>query len=173
LLQESGFRTPKRRHAFPTGSVPPTLPSKSLFEMTQHPTAAAMITLLALSATSARAQQHRVECPIEAPAEWKLPKPAPLRQVAVLSQPAGTPIDDNSPPSLAPDNGFVRGNVWHNVWMMGDEPGWRHYIDCQYRGSKQILRLKADGLKRCEQTARPYSAKQGVADNAVQTLACD
>jgi hypothetical protein len=142
--------------------------------MTQLRLTATLLIMTALSAPPAQAvQQHRVECPTEAPAEWKLPRPAPLAQAAVLSQPVGQPIDASAPPSLAPDRGFAQGSVWHNVWIMGDEPGWEHYVDCQYRGSQQILRLKADGLKQCEQTARPYSAKQGVADNAVQTLACD
>jgi|HubBroStandDraft_1064217.scaffolds.fasta_scaffold284991_1 hypothetical protein len=118
-------------------------------------------------------QKHRMLCPTEAPAEWGLSKPAPLVQAAVLSQPVGQPIDDNAPPSFAPDQGFARGSVWHNVWIMGDEPGWSHFVDCQSPGSKRIQRLEADGLKQCEQTAQPYSAKGGVADNAVQTMVCD
>jgi hypothetical protein len=80
-----------------------------------------MLAMIALAAPLAHAQQHRVECPIEAPAEWKLPKPAPLDQAAVLSQPAGEPIDDSAPPSLVPDRGYARGKVWHNVWIMGDD----------------------------------------------------
>jgi hypothetical protein len=142
--------------------------------MIQYRAAGTLLATIALSALPAQAQQqHRLACPVEAPAAWKLPRPAPLAQPAVLSQPVGQPIDDNAPPSLVPDQGFARGNVWHNVWIMGDEPGWVHYVDCQYRGSKQVLRLKADGLKRCEQTVRPYSTKQGVADTAVQTISCD
>ena len=116
---------------------------------------------------------HRLECPLQAPADWKLPQPAPLVQAAVLSQPNGEPIDESAPPTLVPDQGFAHGDVWHNVWLMGDEPNWSHYIDCRYRGSKRVLRLRADGLKRCEQTARPYSARTGVANNAVQTMTCD
>jgi len=50
---------------------------------------------------------------------------------------------------------------------------WSHYVDCQYRGSPRILRLKADGLKQCEQTAAPYTATGGVSATAVQTMACD
>lgn len=119
------------------------------------------------------APHHRLECPAQAPAEWHLPQPAPLDQLAVLSQPVGEPIDDTAPPTLVPDQGFARHNVWHNVWIMGDEPGWSHFVDCGHRGSKRVLRLKADGLKRCEQTARPYSAQKGVANDAVQTMACD
>ena len=134
-----------------------------------------LITIIPLvTAVSAYAQQrHRLECPREAPAEWGLAKPAPLEQPAVLSQPIGQPIDESAPPSLVPDQGYARGNVWHNIWKMDDESGWAHFVDCQYRGSKRILRLKADGLKKCEQTAQPYSAKTGVANNAVQTMACD
>jgi hypothetical protein len=56
---------------------------------------------------------------------------------------------------------------------MGDEAGWSHFIDCSYRGSVRILRLKADDLKQCEQTAKPYSAKTGVASDAVQTMVCN
>jgi hypothetical protein len=131
------------------------------------------VTVMIMVGVSAQAQQHRLECPREAPAEWSLPKPAPLDQAAVLSQPTGEAIDDSSPPSLVPDRGFARGSVWHNIWMMGDEPGWSHFVDCRYRGSTRILRLKADGLKQCEQVARSYSAKRGVANDAVQTMTCE
>ena len=129
--------------------------------------------LFAIPLTAQADQQHRLECPREAPADWGLPTPAPLDQPAVLSQPTGQPIDEAAPPSLVPDRGYARGNVWHNLWLMGDQPGWSHFVDCQYRGSKRVLRLKADGLKQCEQTARPYSAKTGVARDAMQTMACD
>jgi len=134
-------------------------------------TFAAMLLLICLPAEAQQA--HRLQCPATAPAEWGLPKPAPLQQPAVLSQPVGEKIDEEAPPSLAPDRGFARGNVWHNIWTMGDEAGWSHFIDCQYRGSKRVLRLPADGLKQCEQTVQPYSAKGGTPDNAAQTLACD
>ena len=98
----------------------------------------------------------------EAPAEWGLPKQAPLDQAAVvLSQRIGEQIDDSSPPSLMPDRGFVHGSVWHNVWLMGDELGWSHFVDCRYHRSERIVRLKADGLKQCQQMAPPYSARGG------------
>jgi hypothetical protein len=133
---------------------------------------AAAATLGAIRAADA-AQQHRVECPREAPAEWGLPKPAPLAQPAVLSQPTGQLIDESAPPSLMPDRGYGRGNVWHNIWIMGDEPHWSRFVDCQYRGSHRVLRFKADGLKQCEQTAQPYAPGKGVAENAVQAMVCD
>jgi hypothetical protein len=37
--------------------------------------------------------------------------------------------------------------------MMAAELGCSHFGDCRYRGSKRILRTKADGMKQCEQTA--------------------
>jgi hypothetical protein len=121
----------------------------------------------------ADAPRHRLECPREPPADWGLGKGAVLDQAAVLSEKSGHAIDDSARPTLVPDRGYARGGVWHNFWQMGDEPGWSHYVDCQYRGSPRILRLKADGLKRCEQTAAPYSVKRGVSDRAVQTMTCD
>jgi hypothetical protein len=90
----------------------------------------------------------------------------------IPSQPVGPPIDDNASPSLAPNRGFARGSVWYNIWLMADEPGWSQFVDCRYRGSTRILRLKADGVEQCEQTGRAYSTKGGVPDNAVQTMVC-
>lgn len=133
----------------------------------------AVAAMLVSVGTAGADEPHRVACPSEAPAEWGLPKPAPLEQPAVLSQPAGQPIDETAPPSLVPDREFAKGNVWHNIWIMGDEPHWTHFIDCQYRGSTRVLRLKADGLKQCEQTATPYAAGKGVANHAVQTMTCE
>jgi hypothetical protein len=127
--------------------------------------------LLVLLAGGAQAAGHRLECPVKAPPEFG---PAgPLDQVGVLSERKGVAIDETAPPLLVPDRGFARGSVWHNIWEMGDEPGWVHYIQCQYRGVTRVLRLPADGLKQCEQTATPYSRAQGVANDAVHTLACD
>lgn len=124
------------------------------------------------ASSSAQSQTHPVACPASAPKEWGLPPNAGLDQAAVLSQPYGEPIDDRSPPSLVPDTGFARGGVWHNIWRMGDEPGWSHFIDCRYHGSPRVLRLRADGLRQCEQTAQPYAAKGGIAADARQTLIC-
>jgi hypothetical protein len=60
------------------------------------------VTVMITAGSSAQAQPHRVECPTNAPAEWSPHKPAPLDQVAVLSQPTGKAIDDHSPPSTHP-----------------------------------------------------------------------
>src|SRR4051812_49436752 len=111
---------------------------------------AGAVWVLGLAGMPAEASAHRLACPHDAPADWALPKPAPLDQAAVLSQKDREPIDEAAPPSLVPDHGFAVGRVWHNVWLMGDEAGWSHFVDCRYRGSERVLRLKADGLRRCE-----------------------
>ena len=130
------------------------------------------LAVLALLLAASSAQAARLQCPAQAPAEWG-PGLGPLSQVAVLSERKGVAIDESAPPILAPDRGFAQGGVWHNLWAMEDEPGWSHYIQCEWRGSPRILRLSADGLKQCEQTAAPYSRARGVADDAVHTLSCD
>jgi hypothetical protein len=126
-----------------------------------------------LAGRAGNAAAHGLQCPQAAPAAWGVAPGSPLDQAAVLSQPTGEVIDETAPPTLVPDRGFARGDVWHNVWLMGDEPGWSHFVDCRYRGSPRVLRLNADGLRRCEQTARPYSVRRGVAEEAAQTMACD
>jgi hypothetical protein len=132
----------------------------------------ATIAALGIGHVPAQAWAHRLACPSNPPAAWGLPSSAPLDQAAVLSQPSGEPIDETAPPTLVPDHGFARGDIWHNIWLMGDDPGWSHFVDCRYRGSQQVLRLKADHLNHCEQTARPYSARRGLASD-VQTMTCD
>jgi hypothetical protein len=122
---------------------------------------------------SALAQAHRLECPASPPKEWGILSTARLDQTAVLSQLTGKPIDDRSPPYLVPDTGFARRGFWHNIWRMGDEQGWSHFIDCRYHGSTRVLRLPADGMRQCEQTAQPYAAKGGIAADAIQTMICD
>ena len=135
----------------------------------------ALSSTLAVNTSSARAAeiQHRLECPDAAPSEWHLPTKAPLVQAAVLSNRIGQAIDEATPPSLVPDRGYALGEVWHNLWTMGDEPGWSHFVDCHYKGVPKVLRLEADGLKQCEQTARPFDSKKGVSTTAVQTMWCD
>jgi hypothetical protein len=134
-------------------------------------TVAIVAVVLAVSAP-AHSREHHVECPREAPAPWTVQQPAPLEQATVLFQPVAQAIDENAPPSLVPDRGFAHGGVWHNIWRMGDEPRWSHFVDCRYRGSQRVLRLKADGLGQCEQTAQPYSITTGVARDATQTMTC-
>jgi hypothetical protein len=131
------------------------------------------IAAVSIAVPASYTRPPRLQCPPQAPSGWNLPEPAPLDAVGVLSQPSGQPIDEAAPPSLVPDRGFARGDVWHNVWLMGDERGWSHFIDCRYRGSPRVLRLKADGLRQCEQTARPYAPNAGVTAGAAQTLMCD
>ncbi len=135
----------------------------------------AVVLLASAVSTGAGGQpiRHRLQCPSTAPAEWGLGPSVPLARVSVLAQQTGRPIDESAPPSLHPDRSLVVGDVLHNIWVMDDEPGWYRFVDCQYRGSPRILRLWADGLKRCEQTVRPYAPRTGISETAAQTLECD
>jgi hypothetical protein len=45
----------------------------------------AMFAIVGISGLPAHAQQHRLECPPQAPAAWDLPKPALLDQAVILS----------------------------------------------------------------------------------------
>ena len=138
-----------------------------------HLMAIVLAATVVMAAPPVIAREHRLMCPAEAPVDWGMGKHAKLGQSDVLAQPIGVPIDEQSPPSLVPDRGYARGGVWHNVWLMDEEPNWSHFVDCRYRGSPRVLRLQADGLRQCEQTAQPYSAKGVIAVDARQTFICD
>ena len=120
----------------------------------------AQLTAILLRATvivavsPAVSREHRLECPAEAPIEWGMAKRAPLDGPAVLAQPTGLPINDQSPPLLVPDRGYAHDGVWHNVWIIGEEAGWTYFVDCRYRTSARVLRL---GRMVCANANKPRS----------------
>jgi hypothetical protein len=124
-----------------------------------------------LPAEAATSSQHRLACPAVAPANWNLRADAHLIRSAVLGARTGVAINDAAPPYLVPDQTFRRGGAWHNIWMLDDEPGWAYFVECQYLGSREVLRLKAAGLKQCEQVFRRNDEHPGA--DAPQTMACD
>lgn len=115
---------------------------------------------------------HPLACPTVAPASWNLRADARLIRSAVLEARTGVAINDGAPPYLLPDRSFRRGGAWHNVWVLDDEPGWLYFVECQYLGSREVLRLKAAGLKQCEQVFRRNEDRPGAADG-LQTMACE
>jgi hypothetical protein len=121
----------------------------------------------------ASSPQHQLACPSIAPASWNLRADARLVRSAVLGARTGVAINDSAPPYLMPDQGYRRGGAWHNVWLLDDEPGWAYFVECQYLGSRDVLRLKADGLKQCEQVFRPNGTKTGGSDATLQSMQCD
>jgi hypothetical protein len=141
----------------------------------------APITLLVLTAcvtgtifpAHASSPQHQLACPSVAPTSWNLRADARLVRSAVLGARTGVAINDTAPPYLMPDQGYRRGGAWHNLWLLDDEPGWAYFVECQYLGSRDVLRLKADGLKQCEQVFRPNGAKPAGSDATLQTMQCD
>ena len=124
------------------------------------------------SADAAMANRHQLECPTSAPSSWNLRADARLIRSAILGARTGVTINDSAPPYLAPDQTFRRGGAWHNVWVLDDEPGWAYFVECQYLGSREVLRLGAAGLKQCEQILRRNEEHPGEAGGP-QTMACD
>ena len=121
---------------------------------------------------AATSRHHQLECPAMAPSSWNLRADAYLIRSAVLGARTGVMINDAAPPYLIPDQSFRRSGAWHNVWLLDDEPGWAYFVECQYLGSRDVLRLKVAGLKQCEQVLRRNEEHAGAAD-AQQTMACD
>ena len=144
-----------------------------------HRSMAVLLAGLALTAavTASRlyaaTPRHQLACPSIAPANWSLGDKARLVRAGVLSERTGVAITTGAPPYLAPDNSYRRGGAWHNIWLLDDEPGWAYFVECQYLGSQDVLRLKADGLAQCEQVFRPNGAKTGGSDATLQTMQCD
>jgi hypothetical protein len=134
--------------------------------------AAAGLAAIPLSSHAATAR-HQLSCPSTAPTSWNLRADARLVRSAVLGARTGIAINDGAPPYLMPDQGYRRGGAWHNVWLLDEEPGWAYFVECQYLGSRDVLRLKADGLNQCEQVFRPNGAKTGGSDAILQTMQCD
>jgi hypothetical protein len=123
------------------------------------------------SADAAMANRHQLECPAVAPSGWDLRADARLVRSAVLGARTGVAINDAAPPYLVPDQTFRRGGAWHNIWVLDDEPGWAYFVECQYLGSREVLRLGATGFGQCEQVLRRNDEHPDA--EAQQTMACD
>jgi hypothetical protein len=127
----------------------------------------------ALPCHAATEHQHQLSCPTFAPASWNLRADARLIRSAVLGARTGVMINDAAPPYLVPDQSFRRAGNWHNLWLLDDEPGWLYFVECQYLGSREVLRLKVAGLKQCEQVFRRSEEHPDRMSDAQQTMACD
>ena len=142
-----------------------------------HRLTAILLAGLSLTAIAPRlfaaTQQHQLACPSIAPVNWNLGAKARLVRAGVLSERTGVAITTGAPPYLAPDSSFRRGGAWHNVWLLDDEPGWAYFVECQYLGSQDVLRLKTAGLKQCEQVFRQGGVRPGGSDATLQTMQCD
>lgn len=126
-----------------------------------------------LPARAATSQQHQLACPTVAPSSWNARAGAKLVRSAILGARTGVMINDGAPPYLLPDQSFRRGGAWHNLWLLDDEPGWAYFVECQYLGSREVLRLEVAGLKQCEQVFRRSEEHPDSASDAQQTMACD
>jgi hypothetical protein len=125
------------------------------------------LTLIALT-LAGPAWAHRLECPAHAPPDWGA-SAGVLDGVQVLSAKQGEKIDENFPPTLAPDDQSTRNSMLHSVWQMnGEGPDWQFFVWCHYAGTTRLLKLDAPGVKRCES-----SAPAAHPDRPPQTMGCD
>ncbi|MGO8917035.1 MAG: STY0301 family protein [Stellaceae bacterium] len=122
----------------------------------------------------AAAPRHKLECPQSPPADWNMPT-ARLSGVEVLSAKIGETIDDNSPPSLMPDESSLRAGTLHQSWRMdGDGSGWVRFVDCHYQATDRVLRLDANHLARCERIVTHFSETTGATTKlSTDRITCD
>lgn len=125
--------------------------------------------LLELAGAHAGAQtRYRLECPLEAPAEWGGPR-GQLVGVQVLSAKRGEVIDETAPPDLIPNRQTTHAGVVRQTWRMNaDGPDWLYYVWCRYAGTDRVLRLAAPNVKRCERTFQSAHP-----DRPAQRMVCD
>jgi hypothetical protein len=128
----------------------------------------------ALVATAAKAAPaHKLECPARAPAEWGIAG-ATLSGVQILSQPKGEKIDETAPPSLMPDDTKISGGTLRQYWTMNAAgPDWDFFVDCRYAGTERLLRLDANGVKRCDRMITHYRNSGDPDPRSVDSLRCD
>ena len=119
------------------------------------------------------APAHKIACPATAPAAWGLAG-AKLSGVEILSQPKGETIDETAPPSLVPDDTKISGGTLRQFWTMNASgPGWESFVDCHYAGTKRLLRINANAVKRCDRTITHYRESGEPDPRSVDSLACD
>jgi len=134
-----------------------------------------LITLLgsAMVAWPLMAQAHAIDCPATAPATWGVGG-AKLSGVEILSQPKGEKIDEAAPPSLMPDETKIADGTLRQYWTMNDTgAGWDFFVDCHYAGTTRILRIEADGVKRCDRAITHYRKSGDPDPRSVDRLSCD
>jgi hypothetical protein len=98
------------------------------------------------------AQAAPLECPINPPAEWKVPK-ARLDRARVLGYFPGTKADEKGLAEGLPDREWQMGGTLFQSWNLKAGPRTMIYqVDCMYAGTPRFLRFDARKVARC--TAR-------------------
>jgi hypothetical protein len=90
-----------------------------------------------------------LECPLNAPPEWKAGK-ARLDRVRMLAYLPGSRFGDKALPQGAPDDEWQLGGTLFQSWNLKKGPRAMTYqVDCLYMGTSRFVRFDARSAGRC------------------------
>jgi hypothetical protein len=90
-----------------------------------------------------------LECPLNAPPEWKAGK-ARLDRIRMLAYLPGGRFGDKALPQGAPDNEWQLGGTLFQSWNLKKGPRAMSYqVDCLYVGTSRFVRFDARSAGRC------------------------
>jgi hypothetical protein len=90
-----------------------------------------------------------LECPLNAPPEWKAGK-ARLDRVRMLPYLPGGRFGDKALPQGAPDDEWQLGGTLFQSWSLKKGPRAMSYqVDCLYLGTSRFVRFDARSAGRC------------------------
>lgn len=105
--------------------------------------------LAALLLSGSLAHAAVLECPINAPAEWKSPK-ARLDRARVLGYLPTTRADEKALAEGLPAREWQTGGMLYQVWnMKAGRRGMIYQVDCIYAGTARFIRFDARSTGRC------------------------
>ncbi len=105
--------------------------------------------LVALWLAACSTQAAVLECPINAPADWKAPK-SRLDRARVLSYLPSTRSDERGLAEGLPDREWQVGGALYQSWSM--KAGRRamiYQVNCLYTGTGRFIRFDARSTARC------------------------
>lgn len=105
--------------------------------------------LMALLLGGCAAQAAVLECPVNAPADWKLPK-SRLDRARVLGYPPTTRQDERGLAEGLPDREWRVGSTLYQSWnMKAARRSMIYQVDCLYTGTRRVVRFDARSTARC------------------------
>jgi len=105
--------------------------------------------LAALMLVGCSAHAAVLECPINAPADWKLPK-SRLDRARVLSYLPATRADERGLAEGLPDREWQLGGTLYQSWnMKAGRRAMIYQVNCLYTGTNRFIRFDARSTARC------------------------
>src|SRR5205823_1196715 len=90
-----------------------------------------------------------LECPANAPSEWRVGR-ARLDRARVFSYLPGTRVDERALPEGTPDKEWQMGGALYQSWnMKAGAASTIYHVDCLYVGTPRFLRYDARLASRC------------------------